>query len=232
MLANLPPDILDHIAFFAATHSIIGPPSDLLSLLTVSRSLHAALERSANPQLYARIFCAKFDVTALNRRYTQLQEEKGEGAWDGNLPAHVLAEELVIRCHAMSQLRSSRFARIEEPGQVISVPAEQDTGGELDRILLLSFVMTLENEGRNVAQLRQYAHITDWLALFWFDLRGSSKAMTLLYESNKWPLTVSWIDDERAKSREAFAMWLLWFYLDPGEIHLCISPFHLLTEVS
>ena len=213
MLDTLPPDILDHIAYFAGTYSPIGPPSGLVPLLGVSRSINAVLNRSANPHLYARIFETKFDCSALSRRFEQLNVfDKGRKG-DGLLAAHVLSEELVLRCRVLTRIRTSYLARADDGTQV----NEQEGKDELQELLLVAFVMTLENEGRNVEQLRRYAHITDWLAVFWFDLHGASRAVRNL-EHEHWPLTPIYGQDEKAKLRESFGMWLLWFYLDPSEL--------------
>ena len=218
MLDTLPPDVLEHIAYHASTHKLLGPPSDLITLITLCRSTSATLRRSANPHLYARIFAAKFDLTAPRRRLSHLFGTDAQSV----LSVTALADELVRRFTVLKRLRAEKYARTihSDVGTTHNIHAfdvsSSNTKAEkrLDELLWVAFLMVLEDEGRNVAQLLD-ARVEAWLAVFWFDPQGASGAARIL-SANCWPLAPIQSFNERLKMRQAFAMWLFWFFLDPG----------------
>jgi len=66
--------------------------------------------------------------------------------------------------------------------------------------------MILENDGKNVKQLREYAGMEQWLMEYWCDDDGASLAAKALAVDG-WPL-----DNEQ----NSLAMWLFWLLLRPG----------------
>ena len=113
--ARVPQEVLEHIAFFAATDSFLGPPSGIVPLLVLNRSMYAALSPQANPYLYARIFASKFDLASATRRM-------GSDA----LPATALAEELrrrlalIVAWQASARGHRGLEPRFTDPCPVIS----------------------------------------------------------------------------------------------------------------
>lgn len=215
MLDALPPDVLEHIAYFASTHKLLGPPSDLVSLVALCRSTSATLRRSANSHLYARIFAAKFDLIAPRRRLAQLYGTNTRSV----LSINALADELVRRFTVLKQLRVELYARsahdeaIDESTIDSSTPS-REANMRLDEMIWTAFLMVLEDEGRNIAQLLD-ARVEAWLAVFWFDSRGASGAVRTL-SNDQWPLVPAYSTDSKLKTRHALGMWLFWFFLDPG----------------
>lgn len=76
----------------------------------------------------------------------------------------------------------------------------------LHEMLWTGYVMMLENDGKNERQLREYAHLDDWLRTFWFAENGASFAR-LEIGDNAWPPYNDLAD---------VTMWLFWFLLKPG----------------
>ena len=93
-LGMVPQEVLEHIALFAATDGILGPPAGIVPLLALNRATHDALSFTNNPHLYARIFAEKYDTDAAARRL-------GLAA----LPATALAEELQRRSLVLKRIR-------------------------------------------------------------------------------------------------------------------------------
>ncbi|KAG9310953.1 hypothetical protein JVU11DRAFT_8827 [Chiua virens] len=93
-LDSVPQEVLEHIAFFAATQSPTGPPSGLLPILLSCRAIHQALSLEANPYLYARIFNYEFDTDSAFRRLGS----------HVNVP-RVLADELSKRWTHLKRIR-------------------------------------------------------------------------------------------------------------------------------
>lgn len=190
-LDAVPNEVLEHIAFYSGSQELLGPPSSLPTLLTLSRKINGALSPANTPHLYARIFAAKFDLAAPLRRL-------GPSA----LTASALMGELRSRCIVLKRIRAAK--------DCLEDKSPDTTNGEdmLDDVLRTAYFMMLENDGKNFAQLKNYANIGDWLTNYWFDPRGRSLSVSLL-ERHRWPT-----NDDRAAS----AMWLLWFFFDPGEL--------------
>ncbi|TFK48269.1 hypothetical protein OE88DRAFT_1664754 [Heliocybe sulcata] len=164
-LDNIPQEVVEHIAYYAATRAVLGPPAGIIPLLLANRKIHALLSFASNPHLYARIFQQKFDPTV-----TRLDADVG-----------ALADELRRRCTYLRRIKE-RAACTVDP---ILRPrkADQDL---LHEILWMSLLMTLENAGKNEEQLRTYARIDGWLRLFWFDDAGAS--LTNPAKRERWPL--------------------------------------------
>ncbi|CAL1698286.1 unnamed protein product [Somion occarium] len=191
LFATMPPEILEHIAFFASTeNSFLGPPHGLIPLLTLNRRIYSALSFSSNPHLYARIFGSKFDFNSAVRRLGR-----------DNLHAGALAEELKRRSILLKRLRS-RVDSIFDPS--ISRHERED---QLNSVLWTSYFMMMENDGKNEVQLREYARIGEWLKEFWFHPDGASQAVSSVRE-DEWPAN---------HERTSLAMWLLWFTLRPDD---------------
>ncbi|KLO16536.1 hypothetical protein SCHPADRAFT_937878 [Schizopora paradoxa] len=189
-LDAVPNEILEHIAFYSGTEELLGPPSSLPILLTLSRKINGALSTATTPHLYARIFAAKFDLAAPLRRL-------GPSA----LTASALMGELRSRCIVLKRIRAAKDC-LEDKSPGIANGEDM-----LDDVLSTAYFMMLENDGKNAAQLKDYAHIKSWLTKYWLDPGGRSLSVPLL-ERAHWP---------KNDNRAALGMWLLWFFFDPGK---------------
>jgi hypothetical protein len=188
-LDTVPQEVLEQVAYFSVTHSFLGPPSTLSSLLITNRNIHSRLSITSNPHLYARVFLYKFDITPAIRRLGP-----------GRTTPCVLAQELKLRCLLLKRIRT----RLDSIGH--SVPTHEIDVLPRHELLCHAYLMMLENEGKNEEQLRDYARIDDWLREYWFAELGSSRAFSFMTAD-------LWLPETPERS---IAMWLLWFLLRPG----------------
>ncbi|KAJ3569108.1 hypothetical protein NP233_g5270 [Leucocoprinus birnbaumii] len=179
-LDSIPQEVLEHIAFYTATNDFLGPPSDLVPLITSSRRIYARLSTSANPYLYNRIFNHKFDLKPALRRL-------GEHV----LSPAIITAELIQRSIHLKRLRAR--ADVYQSG-------EEGSQDMLNQLLLRSYIWLLENEGKNERQLREFGKLDFWLHEYWFKFNGASGAMQLMHD-NKWPI---------GNRSTTLAMWLYW----------------------
>ena len=113
----------------ACIDDALGPPQHLPALFATCRIIYETLGRSH--ELHARIFRAKFDVSAAHRRF-------GPDA----LLSRNLASQLRTYCLTLKRIRS---------GDVHSLTLEAD--------LWEAFLMLTESDGKNFVQLTEYAHL-------------------------------------------------------------------------
>ncbi|PCH34350.1 hypothetical protein WOLCODRAFT_62488 [Wolfiporia cocos MD-104 SS10] len=125
LLEDLPYDVLAHVATELALLQPLGPPAALVPLLLTCRHVHDALCVRHAPDMWARVFRAKFDTRAPLRR---------------------LGARTARSSHQVAQLKklSRALTRIRR-GDIY------DPGLEAD--LWTAFVMYMENDGRNEAHL-------------------------------------------------------------------------------
>ncbi|KAI0946302.1 hypothetical protein AcV7_010314 [Taiwanofungus camphoratus] len=190
-LDTVPHEILEHIGFFAATDSFLGPPAGVTALLAVSRRTNSALSIASNPHLWARIFAHKFDLASPLRRLGS-----------DSTTALALATELRHRCILIRRirLRSDTIA-----------PTFEISRGHvrlLNSLLWMAYLMMLENDGKNKRQLLEYARIDEWLKEYLFHPSGAS-LIRWSVKLDIWPSG----DDER----NTLALWLFWFILKPDD---------------
>jgi hypothetical protein len=74
MLSTLPPELLSQVAFWLVLETCAPP----VPLLCASQALYTALSPASNPNLYASVFRAHYDVDAPTRRLAL-----GTGDWLG-----------------------------------------------------------------------------------------------------------------------------------------------------
>ena len=196
-LLSLPQEIIEHIAYFVATDSFLGPPSSLLPLLSVNRQINSCISIVTNDHLYARIFSYKFDTAAPLARF-------GEDT----LVSQAFAEELKRRCIVLKRLR----ARIDSTTHARH--ADQDNLKlSIHNVLFTSYILMLENDGKNEVQLKEYGKMKAWIREFWFDARGASLAVYSI-RTGSWPPN---------RPETALGMWLFWFLLDTGQLLLLLT---------
>lgn len=133
---TLPTHILEEIAALASAQSA-GPPASLPAILTVSRAVKNALAFS---HLKSRIFRLSFDTAAPARRL-------GRSA----LTTTVLATELEDRCRALTRIRHDR-----------PPPHHLDPAHDYWK----AYLMLLEDDGKNVRHLLEYARVRKFIAGF------------------------------------------------------------------
>ncbi|EKM52375.1 uncharacterized protein PHACADRAFT_260696 [Phanerochaete carnosa HHB-10118-sp] len=162
-LGRVPQEVLEHIAFFAATDGFLGPPAGLVPLLSLNRAMHDALSFQNNPHLYARVFAGKYDEDAAVRRLGAAQ-----------LPATALAEELQRRSLVLKRIRARYDSKVPSSDK------------HLGRVMWTAYLMVLENDGKNERQLLEYARANEWLKEYLFDARGASQFFETITASDKW----------------------------------------------
>lgn len=113
--SKFPPEIIESIAFFAASLHQYDPPSTLISLFLVNSSFNKLLSPRSNSRLYANLFKDRYDFAAVKRRFgregivqmVELEECEGSGSRKkgDELTAKVLADEYVKRIVTMQRLK-------------------------------------------------------------------------------------------------------------------------------
>ncbi|KAF8970670.1 hypothetical protein BDZ97DRAFT_1790416 [Flammula alnicola] len=190
-LNTVPQEVLEHIAYFAATDTFLGPPSALIPLLLSNRRVHESLSISTNHHLYARIFSHKFDTAAPLARF-------GED----RLTSWALADELRRRCMVLQRLRS----RLDS-----TTHARHADGADhkitVHDVLFTAYILLLENEGKNKQQLVEYGQMKLWIREFWFDPHGASLAIYNI-RTGQWPINCI---------EAALGMWIFWFLLNSDD---------------
>lgn len=181
-LEGLPEHILEEIVLFAVDATFSGPPAPLASLLRVSKRISSVLARENNPVLYARIFRSRFDTAAPHRRFGQF-----------TLGPSQRADECIRRFKCIQRLRSNAYTESDEDNALLC------------KDLWTAYIMFLENDGKNMAQLIDYGHINIFAHNF---VRMSGKLHKGVSEAAGWT-----VDSEI----NALALWVFWFTDDGKE---------------
>jgi hypothetical protein len=224
---SIPQEVLENIAFYAVASNPVGPPRELAPLLVVNRRLRAAL---SNPHLHSRIFACKFDTAALVRRLGPGATTPRKLADELRRRCVQLARLRARVGCTLSELTEMTTTTSGGDGGGDGGTSDNndndnrkkkkkkkgsDGGGDgmteegmraLHEMLWTAYVMMLENDGKNERQLREYAHLDDWLRAFWFAEDGASFAR-LEIGDNSWPPYNDLAD---------VTIWLFWFLLRPG----------------
>ncbi|KAI9507819.1 hypothetical protein F5148DRAFT_1201960 [Russula earlei] len=144
------------------------PPAHLISLLCTCRHVYHTLSSHDN-DLYAKIFRGMFDVDATRRRF-------GRHA----LNSPFLATQLKTYCTALQRIRRGD----------IFIP-------DIEDVLLTAFILSMENDGKNRAQL-------EWANTYPFV--DNFVRHRLWHDSvNGWP---------RDTSLNSLALWVMWCMTD------------------
>ena len=138
-LESAPREVIEEIAFRVALVSFLGPPTNLATFLRLSKRIYKAVNRKNNPHLYARIFCSKFDIHAVPRRFG----DDFAFTWEQS-------HELVRRFEGLKRIRNNAY-----PHHLYG--DELDGGLRID--MWMAYIMFLESDGNNALQLIQYARI-------------------------------------------------------------------------
>ena len=133
---RLVPDVLREITIWTISATDLGPPTDLLSILLLSKHVHAILMGpSPNCLIESRqLFLLKFDNAAPVRRF---------GAFRSG------AEYMDELCRRFTVLKNIRHAQAHTPR----------SSEELERDLSVALMMMLEDDGRNAQHLIHWAHL-------------------------------------------------------------------------
>ncbi|TCD63351.1 hypothetical protein EIP91_005652, partial [Steccherinum ochraceum] len=175
ILCAIPTTILESIALEAALLQPLGPPADLVPLLQTCRYIHHALALQHNRHLYAHIFRSMFDWRAASRRFGP------RACYSSNL-----AVQLKKYCTTLRRLKH----------------ADPDSE-HLNLDLWNAFLMMIENDGRNAAQL-------EWAGLTAFvDRLVRERLWRGREDFHGWPAE---------NTTNALALWLMWFTTDQATI--------------
>lgn len=155
----MPPEILDLIALYTviparSSHldpsvtftspltpneqAVPLPPHGLFTLLLTCKRLHKYLDSRSNPNLYARIFAARFDVHPIARRYGT-----------ESLQPRPLSRELKRRCRILKRMRRAcQLDRLRPEGNT------QEGYQNMRECLWLAYLMLTENGESQLATAR------------------------------------------------------------------------------
>ena len=149
-LERLPPELLHTIALHLLTTTLplLGPPASILALLLTSRTIYEILA-PALPLLAAYAFPVRFDAEALHRRF-----KKHRVSAPG-----VMAGVMRERFEVLTRIRRAHFNH--STGRRTDEESEADTKLTLD--LWTAYMMLLEHDYMNRAQLLQYAALPRFL---------------------------------------------------------------------
>lgn len=171
---KLPAVILESIGLEVTVVDPLGPPKDLIALLLTCKHIYHVLAFDNNRHLYARIFSCKFDTRAAYRRFG------ARAAYTSNL-AHQL--KVYSAC-----LKRIRHGDIHAPS--------------LTKDLWISFFMMVESDGKNEAQLIEWARLHTFV-----DRLVRERLWEGRENHNGWPAE---------SNLNALALWLMWFTTDEG----------------
>lgn len=179
-LDTFPFEILEHIAYFAATNELKGPPTDLTALSQASRAFYQAFSFTHNPTFYAVLFPFKFDIAAPVRR----------------LGHHITttpyaAKEFRSRFEALKRFRAGQGSQAllgdsttQEDDLWVSLLMMLEVGYDYEISILPTTIS--QNDGKNALQLKEYGRIIPWMQNFFLDQEGGSYAKhDMIY--NNWP---------------------------------------------
>jgi len=138
----IPVEVLEKVVLALVDETLLGPPTNLPSLLRVSKTIHAKISITANPSLYSRIFARKFDGQPTVRRLG-----------DTFKYASKRENELVKR---FKSLKRFKFMSCR---QFFTVSTAHDD-------LCVAYLLFLENDGQNYQQLVNYACVDNFSARF------------------------------------------------------------------
>ena len=170
-LATVPREIWEHIAHYTALLHPTGRLSALIPLLSTCKFLHHNLCFDNNKALYARIFDGMFDPDAAHRRMG-----------DKAIRSRNLASQLRLYCEALNRIR---LGDIHSPFLIND--------------FWTAYFMCVENDGRNIVQLRK-AGMPQLVERF---------VSERLWENpvNGWPVE---------SPINSLALWILWCMTTPG----------------
>ena len=141
-LEACPSEVLENIVLTLVDQSPLGPPTDLPSLLRVSKAIHCKLSMENYPSLYSHIFVKKFDDQPVVRRLGETCKY-----------ARNRANELVIRFSALKRFR------LMPCREFVAAPTARGD-------IWLAYLLFLENDRRNYEQLVHYAGVDKFASNF------------------------------------------------------------------
>jgi len=134
-LLRLPPELLQHTALLLCADEPLAAPWPVRTLLLVAHPLRAALDTN---EFWAALYEQRFDSRAIQRR-----------CFDPN--AGDRADQLRLYCRLLRAIRIA-VARNDRP--VLRVPGEDgEEDCSTEALLFSAYLMMLENDGKNYAQL-------------------------------------------------------------------------------
>ena len=171
---RLPSTVLENIALETCVVEPLGPPSDLVPLLLTCKHIYVQLAFLYNRHFYARIFRAKFDTRAALRRLGS------RASYTANL-----ANQLRIWCQCLTHIKRGDIMSSQTP-----------------KFLWAAFFMMVESDGKNEAQLLEWADLKTFVDRFVRERLWESRD-----DYHGWPAE---------SSVNALALWLMWLTTDEG----------------
>lgn len=175
----VPAEILTNIAVFLACDDPFLPPLDLLTFQSTCRYLKDALNCHYNPTVWAAAFRYRFDSAAVLRRNFR---PNGRDYYD----------QLRQYTETLVAIRSRNVLRVD-----------------MEDIMRIVYVMLLDNNGKNRAQLEAV---------------GVDVVVDIFIRTRLWSeahLHEGWPDDNNAN---AFALWNMWMLTTPEKLRREIIP--------
>jgi len=118
---------MEDIVLFSVEDSLLGPPTALYSLMLTCRRFHSMLTVGAAPRLYSQLFSHKFDAAGLLRRL------HFQDSFAVHFAAELRKRFMVLNC--------IRKQKIDDP--------------QLSEAFFTAYLMLLEDDGKNRAQLQR-----------------------------------------------------------------------------
>ncbi|KWU46528.1 hypothetical protein RHOSPDRAFT_15251 [Rhodotorula sp. JG-1b] len=197
-MESLPPELIEAIGHAVCRLTPVGPPTEIRNLLILSRRFYDVLG-PRNAGFYANLFKERFDHRSAERRWAQ-------SPWRP-LTNRDYAVEFKRRCTVLTKMRAAALSgqippsasRPSSPRLQAFTPQAGKTKlqepDELTQNLWTCFLMLLENDGKNLPHLTEYARLHTYMRLFYDH--------SLLPEALKpgWP---------RQTAGRALGLWIGW----------------------
>lgn len=182
---RLPPEVFNEVVFELAASQPLGPPYAVHPLFLTCHATYDLISTRFNTLLWSRVFRYKFDSSAVTRRAFAPTPQQ-------------CVDQLIQYCEAMQVIRraNSYTAPMFEGG----VEVFDDL--ELEDALTIALVMMMEDDGRNMKQLEEWAGLRP---LLWHNIRHR------LYEGSK--DNRGWAFENRINIT---TMWLMWMMSTEG----------------
>ena len=142
-----PAEVLERVALALVDQTLRGPPTDIPSLLRVSKTVYSKISIKACPRLYSNIFATKFDDRPAVRRL-------GKGCKYSTCKAKELVQRFI-------SLKRFKLVPCEELFASDTAPDD----------LWIAYLLFLENDEKN-EQLVNYAGVDRFSSEFFMRLGG------------------------------------------------------------
>lgn len=161
---NLPPEVIELIAIYVTNLHPFQAPISLLNLLLLNHRFHQILHPHQNPFLYTSLFRCRFDLRAIERRFSSSLSSNSHTTSNSSITNH-LSETY--------RQRLRLFKRMRQYAQT-SPPTSSDEDEEaLTQDLWMIYMMVTENDGWNEPQLIKAGQVVQFLKAYHVSLHSS-----------------------------------------------------------